>query len=272
MEGKPVNTEHYVLLVALYTDMIRAGKPLKMPVLVRGADGRVTPLDDVSRAKVEAAVGCDMDVKGYVLEGTDPEKLDGLRRALEADRREKVRQKAASEEYRPGPGKIKVQIVDDETGEAFDGWLDPAKMENGRVRQEISTPWQLDIGRWTYAVVGHYLDSGRTLEDWERGFMGDVDINANISYWHRLAFAFVTYHNRRGLLLRDDATETQLVRCLNGYTSWGAIDFAEECGSAAEEALVRECMENPDGWEEEKARTSAVIKEKGRWTPPPPAD
>jgi hypothetical protein len=262
--------EHdYETLVSLYEDMIRAETPVECPILVRGADGRFTPLEEVSRAKVEAALRCNINVEACVIEEADPEKLDRLREQLEADRREEAEAKAAGEEYRPGSGKIRARIFDHETGGAFVGWIDPSNTGKGRVRQETFDPALLDIIAWTHAVVGRYWPSGRTLEEWEIGFMRDLHPGGEVLFSLRVAFAFITYHRRTGLLPQNFDTEAELVRRLVGYTQWGPIDFAEACGSAEEEALVHECMEHPDGWEEEQARTVAATREAGRWTPPP---
>ena len=74
-------------LVQIYEERLRKGVAVTYPVLVRKADGRHSPLDEDDRAKVEAAKRCGADsVWAYVIDDPGPEKLQELRRSLEAER------------------------------------------------------------------------------------------------------------------------------------------------------------------------------------------
>ena len=80
------------------------------------------------------------------------------------------------------------------------------------------------------------------------GFPARSPCRREVCYWHRLAFAFITYHRRRGLPLRSDEIERQLV---------GSFVVLGEEGnglSVEEESFVKACFETPDGWDEEVVR------------------
>jgi hypothetical protein len=115
----------------------------------------------------------------------------------------------------------------------------------------------LEVIRWTYAVVGHYVHP--TLEQWELGFMRDAHPDREVIIWYRIAFAFITYHKRCGLPLRSHAEEARLVGTLASASTGYAVPGEEG-------KLARQCFEAPDGWEEEFARVAQL--DGATWSPP----
>jgi len=95
------------------------------------------------------------------------------------------------------------------------------ELRKGPVRHELDG-FMVDVARWSYKVVGHYV--ARTLEEWELDFMRDAVPEQEIGIWHRIAFAFITYHKRNGLLLRSDEEEGQLVGKLVMASAGGDAD------------------------------------------------
>jgi hypothetical protein len=135
----------------------------------------------------------------------------------------------------------------------------------------------LPIVRWTYEVVGHHMLP--TLEQWElimmtawAGYRPRIhNLSAYIIDWHYKTFAFITYHVRRGLPLRDRAAELRLLAGLltanREWRDWEGRDTAEMVGGPEERRFIRECLTNPDGWDEECERTQRLLESTG-WVPP----
>jgi hypothetical protein len=138
------------------------------------------------------------------------------------------------------------------------------------------------IMHWTFEVVGHY--SCPTLEQWELGFMQDLNMTEELRWWHRLAFAFLTWHRKRNLPLRSDAEEKELVSKFNrlvhvhqaaevaklqaaGKLKGGPAPRPDPWAETDEAKFLQECHADPDGWEEEAERTLGLLKE-GTWGPP----
>jgi hypothetical protein len=117
---------------------------------------------------------------------------------------------------------------------------------DGPIRHPELSPFLLGIIGWTYRVVGRYVRP--TLEQWELGFMRDMHPDREVAIWHRLAFAFVTYHRRRDLPLRSRPEELELIGAFLHLNSAAERDDSEEG------LFVRQCFKSPDGWEEESAR------------------
>jgi len=132
-------------------------------------------------------------------------------------------------------------------------------MVEGPIQHQELDPFDLSLAHWSYKVVGHYLYP--TLEQWELGFMRDMHATREILLWHRIAFAFIGYHRRRGLALRSDEEETQLVTLLAVYASGGKCE--------EEDDTARQCLKEPDGWKEEGERLIGLYKDGKDWTPPP---
>jgi hypothetical protein len=144
-----------------------------------------------------------------------------------------------------------------------------SEIRPGPIQHEHLPDLLQDISRWTFSVVGRYVVP--TLEQWELGFMRDVHVEREVLNWHRLAFAFITYHRRKGLARRSDDEEKQLI----GWLLDAAADdrdepAAQRLKSLGEEvALLRECLNAPDGWEEEAARMESLAGvQNPRWSPP----
>jgi hypothetical protein len=131
--------------------------------------------------------------------------------------------------------------------------------EGGAIRHEELPAFFLDLARWSHAVVGRYLHP--TLEKWELGFMRDMHADREILLWHRLAFAYITYYSRKGRLPRDDAEAKKTVGLLVAAAADGGVRHPEA-------TLLRECLESPDGWQEEIGKVMALAKEGAEhWTP-----
>jgi hypothetical protein len=136
------------------------------------------------------------------------------------------------------------------------------KAKRGPIRHKHIDPLGLDMMKWSYEVVGHYLY--RTLEQWELGFMRDTHMDREVILWHRIACAFITYHRRMNLPLRGQEEEKQLLGSLIRLTCGGCTDDAE--------TAMLESLHSPEGWEDEPKRLKALAQPSGdvkRWTPPP---
>src|SRR5262245_19563794 len=137
-------------------------------------------------------------------------------------------------------------------------------LKPGPIQHRNVDPFLLDIMGWTYKIVGRYSQPTREL--WELGFMRDLRMADEIVFWHRLAFSFITYHDRRGLALRDDDTETKLIGAICAMSSGSSPELPPK-----ELAFVQECMDAPVGWDEEVKHIQEIAAAKGdsaRWTPP----
>ena len=136
------------------------------------------------------------------------------------------------------------------------------RLRGGPIRHPNLPGWLLAMMRWSYGVVGRYLYP--TLEQWELGFMRDTNIVGEVILWHGIAFAFITYHRRRGLPLRSDAEERQPVAGLSAMLSQAELPDTEDT------RLIRQCLDSPDGWEAEEARTKQALEAGpcATWSPP----
>jgi hypothetical protein len=137
-----------------------------------------------------------------------------------------------------------------------------SEIKPGPIRHAELPDFLLGVIRWTYSIVGHYIQP--TLEQWELGFMRDMNVTKEVIFWHRLAFAFIAYHRRRNLPLRSDAEEQKLVG------SFIALEPKEDVSEESEEEkLLRQCWTAPDGWDEEIARVQQLANlPDATWSPP----
>jgi hypothetical protein len=135
---------------------------------------------------------------------------------------------------------------------------DLANFQPGPIRRPNLSEFQKGIMAWAFAVVGHYLIP--TLEQWELGFMRDSS-DQEVNVWHRLAFAFVDYHRKRGLALRSREEEKRLAG------NFVAVSLGNTLEQPDEDEIVRACLQEPDGWEKERKRVRALAKA-NRWKPP----
>jgi hypothetical protein len=62
--------------------------------------------------------------------------------------------------------------------------------------------------RWTYDVVGHLLMP--TLEQWETGFMRDLNIEGQVAVWTCAAGGVIAFHRRHGLPLEPREDDLRL--------------------------------------------------------------
>ena len=136
-----------------------------------------------------------------------------------------------------------------------------SEVQPGPIVHPTLPAFLLGIIRWTYLIVGRYIQP--TLEQWELGFMRDLHVEREVCYWHRLAYAFITYHRRRGLPPQSDEIERHLVR------SFVVLGEADNGLSIDEETFLRDCFDTPDGWDEEVARLERLRAEPDpAWSPP----
>jgi hypothetical protein len=113
-----------------------------------------------------------------------------------------------------------------------------AQLQEGPIRHE-SLPADLqEAVEWSFQVVGRYVHP--TLEQWEIGFMRDMHPESEIRIWCRIALAFIRYHEERGLPLRDETTERDLIGTLISVSS--GVEPADD-----EERFIEECYRNPKG-------------------------
>jgi hypothetical protein len=70
----------------------------------------------------------------------------------------------------------------------------PSDLKPGPIRHQELPEFLLDIMRWTFEVIGHYVVA--TSEQWELDFMRDLNVEREVLLWHRMAFAFITYHRK----------------------------------------------------------------------------
>jgi hypothetical protein len=143
------------------------------------------------------------------------------------------------------------------------------KLELGPIMHKEVPRLLLDVMRWTYSIVGRHMYP--TLEQWELGFMHDVHIDQEVALWHRLAFAFIDYHQRRALPVRPGEEEKKLIGLLVAVSS-GPLTPEQLQVTPEEHSILQQCWLSPDGWEAEAARVSRLVAEGGSiessWSPP----
>jgi hypothetical protein len=133
-------------------------------------------------------------------------------------------------------------------------------LQPGPIQHKNLHPLEQDLTAWSYAVVGRWQCP--TLEQWELGFMRDIHKGQEIIGWHRIACAFITYHRRLRLPLRSAAEERRLVGLL---VDAGSVGFPP-----VTDKDVVECMDAPEGWENEVQRINECLRATpARWTPSP---
>jgi hypothetical protein len=134
-------------------------------------------------------------------------------------------------------------------------------LKPGPIRHQELPEFLLDIMQWSFKVIGHYVVA--TLEQWELDFMRDLNVGPEVLLWHRIAFAFITYHRKRNLPVRSDSEEQQLVGSLVSIASGVAVKNTKESG------FIQQCYEAPDSWDEEITRVKSLAASRdARWSPP----
>jgi hypothetical protein len=122
----------------------------------------------------------------------------------------------------------------------------------------------LDVIRWEYSVVGHYIHP--TLEQWELSLMRERNIVGEVGFFHRLSFAFIDYHRRRGLPLRSKKEEKSLISSF--------IVLGSNFGEIEDDDLttLRQCWESPAGFHEDVERVKRLAATSRDlsvpWSPP----
>lgn len=133
------------------------------------------------------------------------------------------------------------------------------KLKPGPIQHEELPGFLLDIMRWTFKITGRFIVP--TLEQWELGFMRDMHVDKQVGMWHRLSFAFISYHQRKRLPLRSHEEETRLIGGL--ITQASSVAKAND----TESKFLRQCWTEPDGWACETARMPRCSVD--AWSPPP---
>jgi hypothetical protein len=118
--------------------------------------------------------------------------------------------------------------------------LTPEQLRNlrpGPIKHNSLPPELQDAVAWTFKLVGHHIQP--TFEQWEIGFMRDRWPDAEIRVWCRIALAFERYHRERGLPLREDGQERELIARLVEVSTGFEPDDEEGRD-------IRECYLHPD--------------------------
>jgi hypothetical protein len=135
-----------------------------------------------------------------------------------------------------------------------------SELKPGPIQHANLPDFLLDLIRWTYKVVGHYIQP--TLEQWELGFMRDLHVAGEVMFWFRVSHAFITYHRRKGMVVRSVDKERQFI---GTFLSLGPDEVS---GESDETKFIRKCFFAPDGWDEEVARVQkSAGAEDARWSP-----
>jgi len=77
-------------------------------------------------------------------------------------------------------------------------------LKPGPIRHTTLPPVYLEIARWTYEVVGRFVES--TLEQWELAFMRDAHPERELGFWARCANAYTKFLKSKD---RDPRTISQ---------------------------------------------------------------
>ena len=75
------------------------------------------------------------------------------------------------------------------------------------------------------------------VEQWELGFMRDLDVAGEVKFWFRVSHAFITYHRRKGMPVRSDEEELKFI---GTFISLGPDPVS---GESEEMSFTRECYE-----------------------------
>jgi hypothetical protein len=72
--------------------------------------------------------------------------------------------------------------------------IDPKKRQPGPIRNESLPPEMLERIKAIYHVIGRYF--GKTLEQFEIGFMRDMYPESEVAIWCSITAAWLAYHER----------------------------------------------------------------------------
>lgn len=96
--------------------------------------------------------------------------------------------------------------------------MKPGELAEGPIRHAVLPPELLEQIGAAYEAVGPYL--GRTLEQFEIGFMRDMHPEREVAIWNNVAAAWYSYHERHlAGLVRPEAEEQKIVGALVAISS-----------------------------------------------------
>jgi hypothetical protein len=99
------------------------------------------------------------------------------------------------------PGLIKVKVSD---------------LKHGPIQHETLPDDLLQMLKTLYDLVGHY--NCPTLEEWELGFMRDMNPAREAAVWSHIALGWITYHQRYLGRMLPEGEESKLVTILTGLS------------------------------------------------------
>lgn len=112
-------------------------------------------------------------------------------------------------------------------------YIDPSQIRPGPIQHESLPPELLERIRAVYEVVGPYL--GSNLEQFEIGFMRDMNPESEVNVWCCITAAWMAYHEKYlGDALLSDEEEKELVGALvaisTGVTDVTTLRVPEDVG------------------------------------------
>jgi hypothetical protein len=89
-------------------------------------------------------------------------------------------------------------------------YIDPSKIRPGPIRHESLSPELLEQIKGVFDVMKPYF--GMTLEQFEVGFMRDIDPEREVAIWCSITAAWLAYHEKyvKGEALPDEQERTIL--------------------------------------------------------------
>jgi hypothetical protein len=113
-----------------------------------------------------------------------------------------------------------------------------SELKPGPIQHAELPDFLLDLIRWTYKVVGLYVQP--TLEQWELGFMRDLHVAGEVMFWFRVSHAFITYHRRKRMTIRPADEERKFIGI---FLSLGPDKIS---GKPEETNFIRKCFLAPE--------------------------
>lgn len=112
-------------------------------------------------------------------------------------------------------------------------FIDPKKLQPGPIRHKSLPPELLERIEAVYGVIGPYF--GTTLEQFEIGFMRDMQPEIEVAIWCSITAAWLAYHEK---YLNDeplpDEQERELIGALiaisTGVEDVASLNVPEEVG------------------------------------------
>jgi hypothetical protein len=94
----------------------------------------------------------------------------------------------------PGPAYMLAKVVE-EDGTTRTAWIKASSAKTGPVQQELPKAL-LPVVLWTWKHLRQHIHWCRTLEDWELGFMRDVNFGSEIVVWAMSTYLFLEFMHR----------------------------------------------------------------------------